>query len=295
MPRRLAYTVFRPTGELKGAVAIVHGMAEHRKRYIAFAEFLAESGLGVITYDLPGHGESADDTLGYFGDEDGWQEMIDSAVRAVARAKKEFPGVPVCLFGHSMGTMISRCYIQKHDGEIDALVLSGAPNWQAATAAGIALGKQIRGLRGKKGLSKLMDRLVTGNFNKSVKDPKTPVDWLSYNEDNVQNYLNDPNCGFGFTVQGYLDELEGMRQMHRVELYNCTKPDLPILFVAGEDDPCIGGKEGLKDSIDTLKQAGYRKISKKLYHHMRHEILQETDNEMVFREIRKWLKSGVIG
>ena len=83
--------------------------------------------------------------------------------------------------------------------------------------------------------------------------------------------------------------------MHRVELYNCTKPDLPILFVAGEDDPCIGGKEGLKDSIDTLKQAGYRKISKKLYHHMRHEILQETDNEVVFREIRKWLKSGVIG
>lgn len=285
---RLAYNVFRPQGVIKGGVAVVHGMAEHRKRYVGFAEYLAENGYGVVTYDLPGHGESADDELGYFGD-DGWQTMIDSAGRAVARVKKEFPGVPVILFGHSMGTMISRCYIQKHADEVDALILSGAPNWQAATVAGIAIGKQIRRLRGKKGKSKLMDQLVTGNFNRSVKDAKTPVDWLSRNEKNVQNYLEDPNCGFGFTIQGYLDELEGMRQMHRVELFNRKNPKLPILFVAGQEDPCIGGMEGLADSVNTLKEAGYKNIVTKLYPNMRHEIMQEENKERVFRDIKNWI------
>ena len=289
---RLAYNVFRPIGEVKGGVAIVHGMAEHRKRYVAFAEYLAENGYGVVTYDLPGHGESAGETLGYFGD-DGWQELVDSADRAVARVKKEFPGVPVILFGHSMGTMISRCYLQKHADEVDAVVLSGAPNWQPAANAGIALGKVLRRLRGKQGHSKLMDQLVTGNFNKSVKNAKTPVDWLSKNEKNVQAYLEDPNCGFGFTIQGYLDELEGMRQMHQVELYSGENPTLPILFVAGQEDPCIGGMEGLEDSMNTLKEAGYKNITFKLYPNMRHEILQEEDRERVYRDIKNWIDQRI--
>ena len=288
---RLAYNIFRPSGNVRGAVAVVHGMAEHRKRYIRFAEYLADRGYGVITYDLPGHGESVAETPGYFGDEDGWLEMISSASRAVKRAKKEFPGVPVFLFGHSMGTMISRCYIQDHDKEIKGLILSGAPNWQAATTAGIALAKQLRGLRGKKGKSKLLDRLVTGNFNKSVKDPKTPYDWLSYNEENVQEYIDDPYSGFGFTIQGYLDELEGMRQMARTELYKCLNKELPIFFVAGEDDPCTGGLKGLSDSMDTLRKAGYGHVTKKLYPHMRHEILREKEHEKVFRDIADWLDS----
>ncbi len=286
---RLAYNVFRPDGEVKGAVAVVHGMAEHRKRYVRFAEYLAENGYGVITYDLPGHGESISETPGYFGDFDGWQMLIDSAVRAVNRAKKEFPDVPVTLFGHSMGTMIARCYIQEHDTEINGLILSGAPNWQSAVTAGIALGKQIRGVRGQKGSSKLMDQLVTGNFNRSVDDPKTAVDWLSYNEENVKNYLEDPLCGFGFTVQGYLDELEGMRQMHRVELYQCRNRLLPILFMAGEDDPCIGGEAGFADSVNTLKEAGYHNVVFKLYPNMRHETLQEKDYMKVQKDIRNWI------
>ena len=289
---RLAYNVFRPEGEVKGAVAVVHGMAEHRKRYAVFAQYLADHGYGVITYDLPGHGESATEEKGYFGDE-GWKGMIHSAVRAVNRAKKEFPDVPVALFGHSMGSMIARCYIQEHDDEINGLILTGAPNWQRATSAGIALGKQIRGVRGKKGFSKLMDRLVTGNFNTSVTDPKTEVDWLSYDEENVKKYIDDPDSGFGFTVQGYLDELEGMNQMHDVSLYQCKNKKMPVGFFAGKEDPCIGGEKGFADSVNTIKQAGYKRVSTRLYPHMRHEILNETDNQRVFKDIVRWLDSNL--
>ncbi len=284
---RLAYNIFRPEGKEKGSVVIVHGMAEHRKRYVRFAEFLAENGYGVITYDLPGHGESAQIT-GHFGDE-GWQGLVNSAARAVARARKEFPGVPVVLLGHSMGSMISRCFIQEYDDQIDGLILTGAPNWQRAVNAGIALGKQIRRVRGKTGMSKLMDHLVTGNFNKSVKNPKTAVDWLSYNKENVQNYLDDPMCGFGFTVQGYLDELEGMRRMHDLKNYHCRNPKMPVYFLAGREDPCIGGDAGFADSVDTVKMAGYHNVLTKLYPNMRHEILNETEYQKVYNDILRWL------
>lgn len=289
---KLAYNVFRPHEKTKGAVAIVHGMAEHRKRYAGFAEYLADSGYGVITYDLPGHGESVSEEKGHFGD-DGWQTLVESAGRAVRRAKTEFPDVKIVLFGHSMGSMIARCYLQDHDSEIDGLILSGAPNWQRAAAAGIALGKQIRGVKGKKGFSKVMDKLITGNFNKAVENPSTGVDWLSYNEENVKQYLEDPECGFGFTVQGYLDELEGMEQMHKVEHYHCTKPKMPVAFFAGKEDPCIGGQKGFADSVGTLKSAGYRHISTRLYPKMRHEILHETDSQRVYRDIKNWLDANI--
>ena len=282
------YSVFRPQGDVIGAVAVVHGMAEHRRRYDPFAEYLSKNGYGIITSDLPGHGDNVDETPGYFG-EDGWKELVDSAIRTVKKTRKEFPGVPVTLFGHSMGTMISRCFLQEHDNGIDALILSGAPNWQAATGAGIALGKAIRRVKGKKGSSKLMDQMITGNFNKTVEDPDTPVDWLSYNKDNVQAYNADELCGFGFTVQGYIDELTLMRKMHRTRLYRCTNPSLPIVLFAGEDDPCIGGEKGFESSVKTLRKAGYEQIETKLYPHMRHEILNETGKEAVYEDIRNWL------
>ncbi|MBQ9328279.1 MAG: alpha/beta hydrolase [Solobacterium sp.] len=284
----IAYSVFRPAKEVKGAVAIVHGMAEHRKRYVGFAEYLAGRGYGVVTYDLPGHGESTDDTKGYFG-KDGVNTLIDSVSGAIERSKQEFPGTTTILMGHSMGTMVSRCWIQNHDGEIDALILSGAPNWQSAGKMGISLGKVLRIFKGEKGLSPLMDSMVTGNFNKTIKDPETPVDWLSYNKENVKKYIEDPDCGFGFTIQGYIDELTLMGQMHDVARFRVSKPALPIRFIAGEEDPCIGGVNGLEDSIGTLKKAGYTEITSRLYPHMRHETLNETDHQTVFSDIADWL------
>ncbi|MBO7703916.1 MAG: lysophospholipase [Solobacterium sp.] len=288
-----AYSIFTPETRIKGAVAIVHGMAEHRGRYIPFAQYLADHGFGVLTYDLPGHGESVKEHRGYFGDENGWDVLVDSAVDAVRKTGETFPDVPLFLFGHSMGSIIARCFLQKHDDMIDGLILSGAPNYQAAAAAGIALGRVLRRFRGKTGTSKLMDQMVTGNFNRAVENPDTPLDWLSYDSENVRKYIDDPDCGFGFTIQGYIDELRGIRRMHRVKRYLFNNPKLPIAFFAGADDPCTGGDAGLDDSAGTLVKAGYRDISVKRYPGMRHEILNETGRQEVYEDIENWLEAHI--
>lgn len=281
-------TIYRPEGEVKGAVAIVHGMSEHQKRYRDFAEYLKNRGYGAVTYDLPGHGEHAEE-LGWFKESGGADMLIDSAVDRLREAREAFPDVPLFLFGHSMGTMISRCLLQDHDQELNGLILSGAPCWQKAADGGIAAGKVIRFFKGKKGHSRFMDQAVTGSFNKCVKNPRTQSDWLSCNTANVDAYLADPLCGFPFTIQGYLDEMELMKRMHNVSGYHVTKPDLPIWFISGEGDPCRGGDEGFNDSISTLRRAGYQDVDAKLWPNMRHEILNETDRMQVFEAVGNWL------
>ena len=286
----ISYSIYRPEKETRMAAVIVHGMAEHKKRYEDFANALSDSGCGVITFDLPGHGEDAE-VKGYFGKKKGWDLLVSSVESAVRKAKMEFPSVPLFLFGHSMGSMLTRCWLQNHDAEADGIILSGAPCWQPAGKAGILIGKAIRAVRGDKAHSRLMDQMVTGNFNKAVKNAETPVDWLSYRRENVQDYLQDDLCGFGFTVNGYIDELSGMEEMHDKTRYCVRKPDLPIFFIAGEDDPTIGGEKGWRDSINTLKEAGYRNISEHRYSGMRHEILNETRKREVYEDILKWMNA----
>ena len=287
--KELAKKVYRPEGEIKAAVFIVHGMEEHQRRYQAFAQYLNTKGIGVITYDLPGHGETDPEERGWFGEKNGWDCLVNSAVEIGVLTKKEFPNVPVFYFGHSMGTMIGRTFLQKNDGLIDGIILSGVPNYTPAASAGVVLAKSIALEKGKKGHSKLLDTMATGSFNNVIENPRTPVDWLSYNEENVDRYIEDPDCGFPFTIQGYVDLFEGMLAMHDVKRFRCTKPELPIYVFAGEDDPCIGGKEGFDDSVNTLSKAGYETIETKLYPNMRHETLNETDCITVFEDVSAWI------
>lgn len=290
METTLSTHIYRPRSSTPKAVLfVVHGMQEHQERYALFADYLNQNGYACITYDLPGHGkDTANEDRGYFGDENGWNHLVDSAVEITMLAKHEFPNVPVIYFGHSMGTMIGRSYLQIHDGLIDGMILSGAPCYQSAAAAGKLIAAMIVKTKGKKGHSKILDNLATGSFNKGIENPRTPVDWLSYNTENVDRYVADELCGFSFTNQGYLDLFCGMVDMSKPSLYRVTNPNLPILLYAGEDDPCIGGEKGWNDTIKRLKDIGYQSVESALYPHMRHETLQEADSEKVMHDVVEW-------
>jgi alpha-beta hydrolase superfamily lysophospholipase len=252
MEKRLAMNLFRPQGEAKAAVFVVHGMEEHRKRYEWFARTLADHGIAVMTYDLPGHGESIEEgePSGWFGAKDGWKWLVESSVQAALYMKRHVPEVPLWYFGHSMGTMIGRCFLQENDTLIDGMILSGAPAYNQAAPLAKVLAASIRTVKGGKGHSKMLDNLMTGSFNKGIENPQTSCDWISYNQENVRKYVEDPLCGDPFTIQGYMDLVDGMEQMNDVDLYLCSVPDLPIWFLSGQDDPCRGGDEGFNASMD---------------------------------------------
>lgn len=283
MKFNLEARVYRPKGEVYAALVVVHGMEEHSLRYHDFAQYLVDHGIFVFTYDLPGHGGAArsGDELGWFGEKAGWELLLDSVKQAVETVRNEVGNIPVWLFGHSMGSMLARCYIQENDTLIDGLILSGPPCYNPLAPAALAMTAALGKVKGSKGHSHLLDQAITGAFNSAIEHPRTQFDWLSHNEDNVDAYIADPLCGNPFTISGYQALLSGMVMMQSVKSYQCASPSLPIFVFAGEEDPCIGGPEGFNDSVQVLQKAGYNNVKTHLFEGMRHEILNETGRQEV--------------
>ena len=287
MKRKIKTSIYRPA-KLKAAILIIHGMCEHRKRYDDFARFLCKNGYGVISYDQLGHGETRDDVFGYFG-QNGWNNLISTANNLVSTLKNEFKDVPCYIFAHSMGSIVARSYIKQYDDRIDGLILSGAPCYQKGAGFARLYVDMICMVKGDKNTDKSLKNMIEGGFNRKIKDPKTSIDWLSFNEKNIENYANDPFCGGHFTNRGYHDLVTGLIDIHKANEYQCKNTRMPILFMAGEFDPCTGFAKGVEDSISVLKKAGYQDITTCIYHNSRHEILNDNDADKVYEDCLTWL------
>ncbi|MDE6660987.1 MAG: lysophospholipase [Anaeroplasmataceae bacterium] len=275
--------------EPKGVVQIVHGMKEHQMRYEGFAKFLNEQGYIVLTSDMRGHGPEAN-LLGHMEGKKPWEALVLDQVTLSEYLKTTYPNLNLYLFAHSMGTIISRNLIQKNADLYEKVILSGVPAYQSATLLGIFMANCIGLFKGNTYVSKFLTNLTDGSFSKAVKNAKTSVDWLSYNEENVQDYLNDPYCNIPFSVSAYKALYYLVWGMHKKSRYYVLDPNKPLLLLVGKDDPCPLGAKGLKHSAKTLKKAGYKNVNVKVYEGMRHEILNEAQYELVYTDILNFLE-----
>lgn len=268
----------------KAVIQIIHGMEEHQKRYEKFAAFLNEHGFTVVSSDLRGHGASAP-CLGFFREKDGDRALIADQVKIRRFIARKYPDIPVYLFAHSMGTIISRVLLQTHSNDYEKVVLSGYPNFQAGAYLGLVCSFVIQTLYGPDYKSKFLQNLTVGAFNRSISSPETEVDWICHNPETVKAYQNDPYCGIGFTCSAFKDLYHLVIKMHQPKNYTNIRRTLPILLLRGTDDPCVGKDKGAKDSRRILKAAGFSNIAKIDYPNMRHEILNETDFKKVYQDI----------
>lgn len=280
---KLNIHVFR-TEAPAAAIQIIHGMEEYQDRYNPFAEFLAENGFAVVSSDMRGHGKTAE-KLGYFKDKNGYEELISDQRTVTDFISEQFPGIPVYIFAHSMGTIITRVLLQEDSARYAKTVLSGYPNYQRGAHLGILLSGVIRAVRGPEYKSKLLSELSTGIFNKSIPDPKTGCDWICKNEDTVRKYIDDPYCGIGFTCSAFNDLFRLVVKMHDSDAYCSVNTSMQLLMLRGYEDPCVGGDRGAEDSRRVLHKAGFRNISFTDYPEMRHEILAEKDNMRVYSDV----------
>lgn len=268
----------------KAVVQIVHGMEEHQERYERFAKFLNENGYCVVSSNMRGHGEDAKD-LGFFKDKNGYKFLISDQVKITDYIKQNFNNLPVYIFAHSMGTIITRVLLQQHSKDYAKVVLSGYPFYQSGAKAGIFVTNLVKAFKGAKFKSKFVEKLSTGAFNKKIENPRTNLDWLSSNEKNVDEYIADPLCGIGFTVSAYNDLFQLVVKMHQSKNYNNVNTEMPLLMLRGVNDPCTGGEKGALDSRQILQKAGFKNISFIDYTGMRHEILNELDYTKVQNDI----------
>ena len=271
-------------GPARGLVHLAHGMAEHKERYLPFMEWLAAQGWASVINDHRGHGASVRDPkdLGYFY-AGGADALVADLHQVTLWFRARHPGLPLVLFGHSMGSLAVRCYAHRFDRDIDGLIVCGSPGPNPATGAGLALNRCLTLLRGEHYVSKLFMNMTTGGYAKRFPDPSTANAWLSTNQDNVRAYDADPLCGFPFTLNGYRVLLTLLKETYENVPAGC--PELPVHFISGADDPCAPDEAGFNAAVRQMKDCGYSAVTAKLYPGMRHELLNHAERQQVYDDV----------
>ena len=280
--------------EPRFCLQITHGMAEHKKRYLPFMEYIASLGGACIISDMRGHGETSNPAdYGYFG-ENGVEATLSDLHQIGLVLRQKYPGLPMILFGHSMGSLVARSYAAEHDHHLAALILSGEASNNPAVGAGLMLTRLIALFRGDRYRSPLIESMSTGAYDKAFPEGEK-FQWLSVNEENRQKYIEDPGCGFPFTLNGYDTLFSFMKRTYSPKFYHVWRKDMPILFLSGEEDPVMGDKKAFEDAVRFMRDMGYRNVRSKLYPGMRHEILMESERETVYADVVAFIEEAVQG
>lgn len=282
------------TAEVKGILQFVHGMSEYKERYTPVMEYFAKRGFVTVIHDHRGHGKSVRSMkdLGYMY-EAGAKGMIEDILLVNEYIKEKYPERPLVMVGHSMGSLAARTFIREYDSCIDALVLSGAPSRNGAIDVAIALANVQKKLFGSRHPGNLLNVLAFSSYTSKFAKEKSKFAWVCADTAVVEAYDKDPLCGYTFTVDGFKGLFELLKQTYTKSGWRCSKPDLPVLFIGGEEDPCIGGAKKFKDEMDFLKNVGYKNVKGMLYPGMRHEVFNEKERGKVFRDVEMFLRENI--
>lgn len=283
-------------GAPKAVLQLVHGIAEHIGRYDRFARFMSDHGYLVCAEDHLGHGntpKNAED-LGYTADKDGWVKMTDNVRALHERITPQYPGIPYFILGHSMGSFLTRSYLIRYPGTVDACALLGTGQQpESVLKAGLAACRLEQIRLGKRGRSKLLQSLCFGAYNSQFKPNRTESDWVCSVDEVVDAYIADPFCQVMPTVTLMRDMLTGIRFNQQTE--NLAKMDktTPVFFLSGDQDPVGSNGKGVRAAYQSFLDAGCSHVRLKLYPGGRHEMLNEHNWQDVYDELLSWFDQQI--
>ncbi len=274
----------------KAIIQIFHGMGEHKNRYIPFMGFMATNGYVCVAFDHRKHGESLikENTYGIFDNNDRFHDIIEDAYQVTRHIQKDFPGLPIIIFGHSMGSVIARLFIAENPLLPHATILSGvlSPISKLKAFAPKTIAGVIKIFSPNK-RSKLIAELLNKPLLKEIENPRTKFDWISKDEDIVDKYEKDPLCGYAYNAIFYKEFFNAILESNKSRIIKQTK-DRPILFISGEEDPVGDYGTGVKNTFDLFSGHGLTHLTLKLFENDRHETLNETNKEEVMEYILSW-------
>jgi len=286
---------WKAEGEAKANIVIVHGMAEYSLRYADFASFLASKGYNVYAEDHLGHGKAVSSRKApefNYGDwpEDGFQNSVDQ-VEALVTYVQSQNKLPIFIFGHSLGSFITTAFYEQHSDQVQAGIICGSAYNNMTYRSSRVITSIMKAFMSKKKqhqVNKMLVNLSNNTFNKKsqpFEDGYNSVNnWLSYNEENVKKYDDDKECGFPCTFMFFYGLFKGQQATWKKSALNNIKTPKDILLIAGEDDPVGNYGKDVKNLLKFIKSK-QDNVSMKLYPHMKHEILNETDHQKVYDDV----------
>jgi lysophospholipase len=276
----------------KGVLLIVHGLNEHGLRYKEFAQFVNQSELLVIAFDhiSQGHSRKENETVVDFG-KNGDKVLVNGLDSVTKYIQKEYPDLPLYVFGHSMGTMIIRYYLQTHKNPFQKVILNGGGYSDLkGINIGIFIGKILCLFKAKKP-SKFFDNLFRQTQYKILE--KTQIDhfieWLTRDKEKTELNKQDSFLFIRLATRSFLVNLLMIKYINKVDHIFGTNLDTPILLLSGSHDPATNFGEGIIELNALYQKAGIQS-QYIIYEEGRHDTLQEINREEVFKDILQFLE-----
>jgi len=291
--KEISFITWTPeTDKPKAIIQIVHGMSEYANRYDDFAKYLCSNNYIVYANDHRGHGFTLNDSkVGFFGKKNGWNIIVDDLKKINQIIRENYNDLPIIMFGHSMGSVMARTFAINYGRFIDALILCGSPSDPGQKAIyGIALAKTLGFLVKPHTKSNLLNYLTFRNYNKLFKPKYSNFDFLSRDRNEVEKYIKDPLCGFVCSNRFFVDLLEGLQYVNKIENINRMPKHLPIFFISGDKDPVGNYRKGVKIIFDIFINNGYNNSEYKFYNEARHELINEINKKEVYDDVLKWIE-----
>lgn len=277
----------------RAIVQIVHGSLDHGRRYWEFAQFLSGQAIVAVASDHRGHGNTAvlSGGLGHAGPSP-WSGTVEDLHTLSCKLNEIYPGTPLFLVGHAMGTWLVRDYIQRYPETADGVVLcSPLPPSPSIDASIEALEAHIEA-SGAEIPAHSMDESIAA-YNAPFEPTTSKWAWFSRDEDELQRYEADPQCQFNERADFILDMLRAERSICLPENMDRFSSSLKVLLLGGEANPVI--QNGTY--IDTLKKQfqcyGVSEVSDILYPETRHQLLHELNRKGIYADISDWVVSHV--
>jgi alpha-beta hydrolase superfamily lysophospholipase len=280
---------------------IVHGMAEHARRYGRLAEKLTQAGIEVWAADQRGHGKTADPGVnkpglgglaGHCADRDGFRKVCADVHSLNREIRNTRPGIPLFLMGHSWGSFIVQNYIEENpDADINGCILSGTRGPEGfKMRAAMPLMTLLAVLCGQRRGSPISRAIADGPYNRPFRPNRTAFDWISRDENEVDAYVRDPCCGNLCSAGFYRDLVRGLCRIHESEAMAKINPGLPVYIFSGSNDPV--GNMGASPTalVNAYRSLGVKDLEFVLYPGARHETLNETNREEVMDNLLSWIQ-----
>lgn len=291
----LYHNFFEPiNGDVKATLLIVHGMSEHSGRYADFAQFLANQGIAVATYDQLGHGQTVKtaDELGFFGGEHPAQSLLKDVIIMAGALKERHPEVPHFIMGHSMGSFIVRTVLKHHAQDFKGAILMGTAGTNPLVKILLPLNRFLAKTAPKKPntvFANIMNKVLNAKLNHRISSSQFA--WISEDTANIAAYEADPLTGFTFTNNGFMTLFSLMKTGLNKGWATTITKDFPMLFVSGENDPIGNMGRDVRNIVSDLQKHNFSHVSTRLYPNMRHEPLHEQHHSVVYSDISNWIRT----
>lgn len=291
---RLSVAMTRPEMKPEAVLQLAHGMCGCKERYLPFMEYMADHGVACVACDHRGHGGSIkeDGDLGYMY-KGGYAALVEDMKLVSDWASREFPGVPLVLLGHSMGSMAARIYAKKYDYCLSGLVLCGSPGYEPMVKAMLLITGFLSLLKEGRLRPAFLQHMTASRYNKKF-EGDGPLGWVCSDPDVRREMMNNSKTNFSFTANGMHNLLKMMVAAYSGDGWLMANPELPVTFLSGENDACMKGENGLHYAAALMCAIGYHNVTAALFSDMRHEILNEKEKQVVWDDILEFIMKNSV-